>query len=96
MAAVLAFAAVLLLAVLVSGLAGRSVLSTAVLFLAAGFVLGEGVLGLVPIEARDPVVGTFAELALFSVLFTDGMRVGLAACARPGACRARPSSSASR
>jgi NhaP-type Na+/H+ or K+/H+ antiporter len=37
----LAFACVLLLAVLVSALAGRTILSTAVLFLAAGFLLGR-------------------------------------------------------
>lgn len=74
----LAFAAVLLLAVLVSALAHRTVLSTAVLFLVAGFVLGGGVLGVIDIQAGDPIVRGLAELALFTVLFTDGMRVGLA------------------
>jgi len=77
MAPVLAFAVVLLLAVLVSGLAHRSVLSTAVLFLVAGFLLGDGMLGVLPIDTGDPLVADFAELALFSVLFTDGMRIGL-------------------
>lgn len=75
--ALLVFAVTLLLAVLISELAERSVLSTAVLFLAAGFVAGPGALGLLPIEPNDPLVRTFAELALVSVLFTDGMRVGL-------------------
>jgi NhaP-type Na+/H+ or K+/H+ antiporter len=74
----LAFAAVLLLAVLVSCLAGRTILSTAVLFLAAGFVLGEGTLGVLHLRADSPIVATLAELALFAVLFTDGMRVGWA------------------
>ena len=74
----LGFAGLLLVAVLVSERANRTVLSTAVLFLVGGFVLGEGVLGVVPVRAGDPLVGTLAELALFSVLFTDGMRVGLA------------------
>ncbi|MFC4058973.1 cation:proton antiporter [Planomonospora corallina] len=74
----LAFAGVLLLAVLLSSLAHRTILSTAALFLAAGFVLGDGVLGVVSITAEDEVVGTLAELALFAVLFTDGMRVGWA------------------
>lgn len=63
-----------MLAVLVSALAARTVLSTAVLFLAAG-VLIQG-LGIVP-ESPEHVVETVAELALFSVLFTDGMQVGI-------------------
>ncbi|WP_449062324.1 cation:proton antiporter [Planomonospora algeriensis] len=74
----LAFAGLLLLAVLLSSLAHRTILSTAALFLLAGFVLGDGVLGAVSITAEDEVVGTLAELALFAVLFTDGMRVGWA------------------
>jgi NhaP-type Na+/H+ or K+/H+ antiporter len=75
--ALLAFAVVLLVASLLSEFAHRSVLSTAVLFLVAGFALGDEVGGLVVVDPGDPVVATFAELALFSVLFTDGMRVGL-------------------
>ncbi|MEN3533866.1 cation:proton antiporter [Microbispora sp. ZYX-F-249] len=71
-----AFAGVLLLAVLLSSLANRTILSTAALFLVAGFVLGNGVLGVMPIAPDDEIVGTLAELALFAVLFTDGMRVG--------------------
>jgi NhaP-type Na+/H+ or K+/H+ antiporter len=71
-----AFACLLLLAVLVSSLAHRTILSTAALFLVAGFVLGDGVLGVVSITAEDEMVGLLAELALFAVLFTDGMRVG--------------------
>lgn len=77
MVLLLVFASLLLLAVLVSSLAHRTVLSTAVLFLAGGIVLGEGSLGVLHIEADDEIVGLLAELALFSVLFTDGMRVGL-------------------
>ncbi len=77
MDAVLLFAIVLLVAVLISGLAHRSILSTAVLFLAAGFVAGGPILGIVRVHPTDPLVGTLVELALFTVLFTDGMRVGL-------------------
>ncbi len=77
MIVVLAFAATLLVAVLVSDRADRSVLSTAVLFLVAGFFLGEGMLDVIDVVPGDPVVAEFAELALFSVLFTDGMRVTL-------------------
>jgi NhaP-type Na+/H+ or K+/H+ antiporter len=74
----LVFSVVLLLAVLLSALAHRTVLSTAVLFLIAGFLVGDGMLGLVSVDAQSPVVATLAELALFAVLFTDGMRVGWA------------------
>ena len=73
----LAFAGLLLLAVLVSSLANRTVLSTAALFLVGGFLLGEGTLGVLDVHPDDELVSGLAELALFSVLFTDGMRVGL-------------------
>jgi NhaP-type Na+/H+ or K+/H+ antiporter len=71
------FAASLLVAVLISEVVHRTVLSTAVLFLVVGFLVGDGVLGLVTISPTDPVAFYVAEIALFSVLFTDGMRVGL-------------------
>ncbi|GGK99839.1 cation:proton antiporter [Mangrovihabitans endophyticus] len=74
----LAFAAVLLLAVLISALAGRTILSTAVLFLGAGFLLGPQTTGVFDVTADTPIVSELAELALFAVLFTDGMRVGWA------------------
>ncbi len=74
---VLAFACVLLAAVLVSALAKRTILSTSVLFLLAGFVLGDGVTGAIHVAPDDEFVSRLAEWALFSVLFTDGMRVGL-------------------
>jgi NhaP-type Na+/H+ or K+/H+ antiporter len=76
-ALLLSFAALLLLAVLISALAHRTVLSTAVLFLLAGFALGDGVLGVVPVSAGDELVTVIAELALFAVLFSDGMRVSI-------------------
>src|SRR6266540_4587661 len=76
MVALLAFALTLLVAVLVSELAHRSILSAAVLFLVAGFLVGESGLDVVPLRPGQPVVRVFAELALFSVLFTDGMRAG--------------------
>jgi NhaP-type Na+/H+ or K+/H+ antiporter len=73
----LAFAVVLFVGVLISGIAHRTVLSTAVLFLLAGFVLGDGVTGVLALRPDDEIVVRLAELALFSVLYTDGMRVGL-------------------
>jgi NhaP-type Na+/H+ or K+/H+ antiporter len=75
MVAILAFAVTLILAVLVSELAHRSVLSTAVLFLVAGFVCSNGLLGLVVIRPDTSVVTHFSELALFSVLFVEGTGV---------------------
>jgi NhaP-type Na+/H+ or K+/H+ antiporter len=48
-----------------------------VLFLLGGFLLGSGVSDVLVVGPGDAVVGTLAELALFSLLFTDGMRVGL-------------------
>jgi sodium/hydrogen antiporter len=72
----LVFAATLLAAVLLSGLAERTVLSTAVLFLVIGFLTG-GVTDLLTIRPEDPLTIRLAELALFAVLFTDGMRVGV-------------------
>ncbi|WP_019707964.1 cation:proton antiporter [Streptomyces xinghaiensis] len=72
----LAFAVVLLIAVLVSSLAHRTILSTAALFLIAGFLLGKETTGVLQLTADSALVEHFAELALFAVLFTDGMRVG--------------------
>jgi NhaP-type Na+/H+ or K+/H+ antiporter len=74
---VLVFGLTLLVAVLISELSARSVVSTAVLFLVTGFVLGDGVLGLLSLDAGDPKVAVLTELALFSVLFTEGMRIGV-------------------
>ena len=72
----LAFAVVLFAGVLLSGLAHRTILSTAVLFLLAGVVLGDGATGVLTLQPDDELVVGLAELALFSVLYTDGMRVG--------------------
>ena len=74
----LAFAGALLAAVLVSAIANRTILSTAVLFLVVGVVLGQDTTGVLDLQADSPIVATLAELALFAVLFTDGMRVGWA------------------
>lgn len=76
-ALLLSFALVLLAAILISGLAHRTVLSTTVLFLVAGFVLGSGMLDVIVLGPTDPVVTTISSLALFVVLFTDGQEVGL-------------------
>jgi NhaP-type Na+/H+ or K+/H+ antiporter len=74
--ALILFAAMLLVASALSGIAGRSVLSTALLFLAAGAIAGIGGLDLLHVEPRDDGVRLLTEVALFSVLFTDGMKTG--------------------
>jgi NhaP-type Na+/H+ or K+/H+ antiporter len=78
-ALVLAFGVMLLISVSLSGLAARTVLSTALLFLVAGAVLGPGGLGLVQISAEDGIVAVLADIALFTVLFTDGQRASVPA-----------------
>ena len=70
----LAFGVTLVLAVLVSELGHRSVLSTTILFLVAGVVAGP-VLSVLRLEPGEPLVLGVANVALFSVLVTDGMRV---------------------
>jgi NhaP-type Na+/H+ or K+/H+ antiporter len=72
----LTFAVALLIAVLLSKTAHQTVLSTAVIFLAAGFLLGKGALNLIEIHLDDGAISAFVEMALFSVLFADGMKIG--------------------
>ncbi|RZQ64586.1 cation:proton antiporter [Amycolatopsis suaedae] len=79
MALVLAFGLVLLISVSLSGVAARTVLSTALLFLVAGALIGQGGFGLVHIGPQDPLVTVLADVALFTVLFTDGQRANLRA-----------------
>lgn len=69
----LVFALLLLAGVLISCRAQRSVLSTSVLFLAAGLLLGK----FVHIETpQRSMLYKLAEVALYSVLFSDGMKTG--------------------
>ncbi len=70
------FAIILLAAVLLSARSNRTIMSTAVIFLVGGFVVGQGAFEWVQLSPGDSVVSLGAELALFAVLFTDGMKVG--------------------
>ncbi len=72
MTLVLVFGICLLTAVLVSGIAARTVLSTSLLFLAAGALIGEGGFDLIAVTPDSSIVGVLADLALFTVLFVDG------------------------
>jgi sodium/hydrogen antiporter len=74
---VLVFGVTLLVVVLISGLAARTVLSTSLLFLLAGALTGTGGFGWVDVTPGSPVVAALADLALFGVLYTDGMRASL-------------------
>jgi NhaP-type Na+/H+ or K+/H+ antiporter len=78
-ALVLAFGLVLMVCVSLSGVAARTVLSTALLFLVAGAVIGPGGLGIVSIAANDRIVALLADVALFTVLFSDGQRANVRA-----------------
>ncbi len=60
---------------LVSGLARRSMLSLAALFVLAGFVLGNGGLDWVDFRARSGFVEDLAFAALIVILFRDGLEV---------------------
>ncbi|UYQ60237.1 cation:proton antiporter [Streptomyces peucetius] len=69
------FGVALLIAVLLSGLAARTILSTSFLFLVGGALVSDGFLGLIHITPDSGIVSVTADLALFAVLFTDGMHV---------------------
>ena len=73
----LAFALTLLVAVLLSGHAQRTLLSTSVVFLIAGIFSGPAFLNLGHVETWDSIESTLVELALVSVLFADGMHLNL-------------------
>ncbi|MGV9991550.1 cation:proton antiporter [Streptomyces sp. NPDC003374] len=77
MVLVMVFGVALLVAVLLSGLAARTVLSTSLLFLVGGALVSDGFLGLIHITPDSEIVSVTADLALFAVLFTDGMHVSL-------------------
>jgi len=65
----------LMLGALASGVAGRSMLSLASLFVLAGFLLGNGDLHLIDFRARSGFVEDLAFAALIVILFRDGLEV---------------------
>ncbi len=58
---------------LISGLARRSLLSLAVVFVVAGFLLGPGALGVLHFRAESGWVTDLATVALIVILFRDGL-----------------------
>src|SRR5574338_738123 len=70
------FCLTLFVAALISERADRTVLSTAVVFLLTG--IGVGYWNVIGRDAQtDSAIYWLADLALFAVLFTDGMRLNL-------------------
>ena len=65
----------LMVGALLSGLARRSLLSLAALFVLAGFVLGKGALGVLDFNPRSGFVRDLADVALIVILFRDGLEV---------------------
>ena len=65
----------LMIGSLLSGLARRSMLSLAALFVLAGFVLGDGVTGVLQFKASSGFVTDLATVALIVILFRDGLEV---------------------
>lgn len=60
---------------LISGVARRSFLSLTAVFVLAGFVLGDGVTGVLTFDATSGFVAVLATVALIVILFRDGLEV---------------------
>lgn len=65
----------LILGALLSGLARRSMLSLAAVFVLAGFILGNGATGVLDFKADSGLVRDLATIALIVILFRDGLEV---------------------
>jgi len=73
--AALVLGGLLVFGALISGVARRSFVSLTALFVVAGFVLGDGVLGVLHFHARSTFVDDLAITALIVILFRDGLEV---------------------
>jgi NhaP-type Na+/H+ or K+/H+ antiporter len=73
--AVLVFGGLLVLGALASGLAHRSFLSLAAVFVVAGFALGRGGLDVLHLDPSSGFVADLAIVALVVILFRDGLEV---------------------
>jgi NhaP-type Na+/H+ or K+/H+ antiporter len=70
-------ALVLTVSALASGVVERAPLSFPMIFLGLGFVLGEGGLGVIAIDAHNPILEIVAVLSLSLVLFLDAVNMQL-------------------
>ncbi len=73
--AALALGGLLILGALLSGLERRTFVSLTAVFVIAGFILGEGVTGVLHLDPRSPFVSELATVALIVILFRDGLEV---------------------
>ncbi len=71
----LALGALLIVGALASGLARRSFVSLTAIFVLAGFLLGDGVTGVLHFDAQSSFVSDLATAALIVILFRDGLEV---------------------
>ena len=69
------FGALLMAGALVAGIARRSFLSLTAAFVVAGFVLGQGGLGVLDLDPHSDFVQALAVIALVLILFRDGLEV---------------------
>jgi sodium/hydrogen antiporter len=69
------FGVLLMAGALVAGVARRSFLSLTAGFVVAGFLLGDGGLGLLDLDPRSDFVQGLAVIALVLILFRDGLEV---------------------
>lgn len=69
------FGGMLMVGALLSGLARRSFLSLAPVFVVAGFVLGQGGLEVLDLDPQSDFVQGLAVIALLLILFRDGLEV---------------------
>jgi NhaP-type Na+/H+ or K+/H+ antiporter len=69
------FGALLMAGALVAGLARRSFLSLTAAFVVAGFILGQGGLEVLDIDATSDFAQGLAVIALVLILFRDGLEV---------------------
>ncbi len=68
-------AVVLMVSALASGLVERAPLSFPMIFLGLGFLLGDGGLGVIRMDAHNPVLETVAIASLALVLFLDAVKL---------------------
>jgi NhaP-type Na+/H+ or K+/H+ antiporter len=71
----LALGGLLVLGALLSGLARRTFVSLAAVFVIAGFILGDGGTGVLHLDPRSAFVSELAIVALIVILFRDGLEV---------------------
>ena len=64
---------------LISGKLAGTVITAPILFIAFGFAVGDGGLGIASLDPGHAVVHILAEVTLLVVLFTDAARIDLTA-----------------